>query len=185
MNKNCDYSANFQIFCNFLFYMGPHYVDFAFAFDTTLIRLEMTEIWPKYVAKAFLPPSLNRQLRIGLTRAATLTGPPAFCTNEHTLNKSFHSQHWASYTEIMRQTLDSKPPNCSKRIWTVVFHNCFASNKMSVVFFVQHYPWHCGGCWKSCWKYLCGPLGPPTNPHSPTRGSNSQFWNTREGLSSS
>ena len=96
--------------------MGLHYVDFTFAFDTTLIRLEMTEIWPKYVAKAFLPPSLNRQLRIGLTRAATLTGPPAFCTNEHTLNKSFHSQHWASYTEIMRQTLDSKPPNCSKRI---------------------------------------------------------------------
>ena len=42
--------------------MGPHYVDFTFAFDTTLIRLEMTEIWPKYVAQAFLPP-LNRQLR--------------------------------------------------------------------------------------------------------------------------
>ena len=38
------------------FYMGPHYVDFAFAYDTTLIRLEMTEIWPKYVAQAFLPP---------------------------------------------------------------------------------------------------------------------------------
>ena len=36
--------------------MGPHYVDFTFAFDTTLIRLEMTEIWQKYVAQAFLPP---------------------------------------------------------------------------------------------------------------------------------
>ena len=32
-NKNCDYSANF------------HYVDFTF--DTTLIQLEMIEIWPK------------------------------------------------------------------------------------------------------------------------------------------
>ena len=32
--------------------MGPNYVDFTFAFDTTLIRLEMTEIWPKYVAQA-------------------------------------------------------------------------------------------------------------------------------------
>ena len=30
--------------------MGCHYVDFIFAFDTTLILLEMTEIWPKYVA---------------------------------------------------------------------------------------------------------------------------------------
>ena len=49
--------------------MGPHYVDFTFAFDTTLIRLEMTEIWPKYVAQAFLPlPPLNRQLRIPLDR---------------------------------------------------------------------------------------------------------------------
>ena len=37
--------------------MEPHYVDFTFAFDTTLIRLEMTEIWPKYVAQAFLPPT--------------------------------------------------------------------------------------------------------------------------------
>ena len=35
--------------------MGPQYVYFTFAFDTTLIRLEMTEIWPKYVAQAFLP----------------------------------------------------------------------------------------------------------------------------------
>ena len=35
--------------------MGPHYVDFTFAFDTTLIRLEMTKIWPKCVAQAFLP----------------------------------------------------------------------------------------------------------------------------------
>ena len=39
------------------FYMGPYYVDFTFASDTTLIRLDMTEIWPKYVAQAFLPPS--------------------------------------------------------------------------------------------------------------------------------
>ena len=36
--------------------MGLHYVDFTFAFDTTLIQLEMTEIWPKHVAQAFLPP---------------------------------------------------------------------------------------------------------------------------------
>ena len=36
--------------------MGPHYVDFTFAFDTTLIRLEMTEIWPKHVAQEFLAP---------------------------------------------------------------------------------------------------------------------------------
>ena len=39
-----------------MIYMGPHYLDFKFAFDTTLIRLEMTDIWPKYVAQAFLPP---------------------------------------------------------------------------------------------------------------------------------
>ena len=39
------------------FYMGPHFVDFTFTFDTTLIRLEMTEIWPKYVAQTFFPPS--------------------------------------------------------------------------------------------------------------------------------
>ena len=37
--KNWDYSANFQNCCNFFFVMGPHYVDFAFAFDTTLIIL--------------------------------------------------------------------------------------------------------------------------------------------------
>ena len=43
-------------FIAIFFLMGPHYVDFTFAFDTTLIRLEMTEIWPKYVAQAFLPP---------------------------------------------------------------------------------------------------------------------------------
>ena len=36
--------------------MGPHYMDFTFSFDTTLNRLEMTDIWPKYVAQAFLPP---------------------------------------------------------------------------------------------------------------------------------
>ena len=43
--------------------MGPHFVDFTFAFDTTLIRLEMTEIRPKDLAQAFLPPPLNRHLR--------------------------------------------------------------------------------------------------------------------------
>ena len=53
-SKNCDYSTNFQSVCLF-FYMGPYYVDFTFTFDATLIRLEMTEIWPKYVAQAFLP----------------------------------------------------------------------------------------------------------------------------------
>ena len=36
--------------------MGPHNADFPFAFDTTLIRLKMTKIWPEYVAQAFLPP---------------------------------------------------------------------------------------------------------------------------------
>ena len=46
----------FKIFANFFFYMGPHYLDFPFAFDTTLIRLEMTKIWPEFVAQAFLPP---------------------------------------------------------------------------------------------------------------------------------
>ena len=34
--------------------MGPNYVDFTFAFDTTLIQLEMTEIWSEYVAQGFL-----------------------------------------------------------------------------------------------------------------------------------
>ena len=43
--------------------MGPHYVDFTFAFDTTLIQFEMNKIWPKYVAQTSLLPSLNRQLR--------------------------------------------------------------------------------------------------------------------------
>ena len=52
-NKNCNYSANFQKFCKRIFFMGPHYVDFTFAFKTALIRLEMTEIWPEYVAQAF------------------------------------------------------------------------------------------------------------------------------------
>ena len=47
--------GQFSKFCTFFFYMGLHYVNFTFAFDTTLIRLEMTEIWPKYVAQAFLP----------------------------------------------------------------------------------------------------------------------------------
>ena len=46
-NKNCDYSANLKLFCNFLFYMGPYYVEFIFAFHTTLIRLEMTKKWPQ------------------------------------------------------------------------------------------------------------------------------------------
>ena len=43
--------------------MGPHYVDFTFAFDTTLIRLEMTEIWPKYIEQVFLlpPPESSAQ----------------------------------------------------------------------------------------------------------------------------
>ena len=39
--------------------MGPHYVDFTLAFDTTQIQLEMTEIWPECVmcsAGIFAPP---------------------------------------------------------------------------------------------------------------------------------
>ena len=35
--------------------MGPQYVDFTFALDTTPIRLEMNKIWPEYVRQAFLP----------------------------------------------------------------------------------------------------------------------------------
>ena len=52
-NKNCDYSANFQKNLAKFFYIGPHIVKFTFAFDTTLIRLEMTKIWPK--VQSFLP----------------------------------------------------------------------------------------------------------------------------------
>ena len=55
-NKNCDYSANFQKFYKFFFYIGPHNLDITFAFDTTLIQLDMTKIWPEYEAQAFLPP---------------------------------------------------------------------------------------------------------------------------------
>ena len=33
-----------------------HYEDFPFAFDTILIQLEMTKIWPEYEAQAILPP---------------------------------------------------------------------------------------------------------------------------------
>ena len=40
----------FKFFVKKNFYMGPYYVNFTFVFDTTLILLEMTEIWPKYVA---------------------------------------------------------------------------------------------------------------------------------------
>ena len=59
-NKNCDYSTNFQKNFKKNFYMGPHYVDLTFAFDTTLIRLEMIEIGSKYVAQAFLMLSTER-----------------------------------------------------------------------------------------------------------------------------
>ena len=52
-NKNSDHLPNFKNVCKKNFYMGPHYVNFTFAFYTTLIRLEL---WPKYVAQAFLPP---------------------------------------------------------------------------------------------------------------------------------
>ena len=46
----------FKNFADFVFYMGPHYVEFTFALNTTIIRLKITEIWPEYVAQAFLPP---------------------------------------------------------------------------------------------------------------------------------
>ena len=36
--------------------MGPDYVDFTFAFDTTIIRLKLTDIYLYYVAQVFLPP---------------------------------------------------------------------------------------------------------------------------------
>ena len=41
--------SEFSNFLHFFSTLGPHYVDFTFAFDNPLIRLEMTEIWPKYV----------------------------------------------------------------------------------------------------------------------------------------
>ena len=41
--------GQFSTFLHFFLY-GSHHVDFTFAFDTIIIRLEMTEIWPKYVA---------------------------------------------------------------------------------------------------------------------------------------
>ena len=45
--------------------MGSHYVDFTFAFDIPLFRLEMTEIWAKYVAQMFLPiPELSAQDKV-------------------------------------------------------------------------------------------------------------------------
>ena len=51
--------------------MMPHNVDFTFAFGTTLILLEMTKIWPEYVAQAFFapPPSV-----IGLRALIYLQG---------------------------------------------------------------------------------------------------------------
>ena len=39
--------------------MGPHYVDFTFAFDIPLIQLEMTEIYPKYEAQALASNALK------------------------------------------------------------------------------------------------------------------------------
>ena len=36
--------------------MGPDYVDFTFAFNTTIIRLKLTDIYLYYVAQVFLPP---------------------------------------------------------------------------------------------------------------------------------
>ena len=51
----------FKIFAIKFFYMGPHYVDFTFAFDTTLIRLEMTEIWPKYFAPPWIGLNWNER----------------------------------------------------------------------------------------------------------------------------
>ena len=56
----CLFSIRFRI------KIRPHYVDYTFAFDTSLIRLEITEIWPKYVAEAFSPHPLNCQLRTPL-----------------------------------------------------------------------------------------------------------------------
>ena len=60
--------GQFSKFLQFFFYMGTHYVDFTFAFNTPLIRLEMTELWPKYEAGVFAPPPLNRQLKTPLDR---------------------------------------------------------------------------------------------------------------------
>ena len=59
-NKNRNYLANFQNFCKIFFCTGPHYVDFAFAFDTTLIRLEMN--MAKICSAGVFAPLLNRQL---------------------------------------------------------------------------------------------------------------------------
>ena len=63
--------GQFSKFVQFFFLHGPHYVDFTFAFDTTLIRLEMTEIWPKDLAQAFLPPPPESSSGIGLIPQGT------------------------------------------------------------------------------------------------------------------
>ena len=49
----------FKIFANFFFYMGPQFVDFTFAFDSTLIRLEMTKIWPEKCSTGVFAPHLE------------------------------------------------------------------------------------------------------------------------------
>ena len=48
--------GQFSKFLQFFFFMGPHFVEFTFAFDNIIIGPEMTEIWSKYVVQAFLPP---------------------------------------------------------------------------------------------------------------------------------
>ena len=58
----------FSKFMHLFFYIGLHYADFTYAFHTTLIRLEKTDVWPKYVGRRFWPPPLNRQLRTPLDR---------------------------------------------------------------------------------------------------------------------
>ena len=47
----------FKIFAKIFSYMGPHYVNFTFAFDTTLIQLKITKICPNMQRRHFCPPS--------------------------------------------------------------------------------------------------------------------------------
>ena len=53
--KNFQLFGQFSKLLRFFVYMVPYFMELTFVFDTTLIRLEMTEIWPKFVGQAFFP----------------------------------------------------------------------------------------------------------------------------------
>ena len=58
-NKNCEYFANLQNFCKFFSTWG-------LIMWVSHFRLKMTNLWPKYVVQAFLPPPW-----IGLSKDST------------------------------------------------------------------------------------------------------------------